>query len=251
MKFNSEPIKNWFGFSRQERRATFILLILTVLIIGVRNAVPDSGMTVRDVTGSVISAKDLAGFSKTENTSEKVSSYYNRQNGYKAKYEQKRSSYHKAVTVAGKPERTQNSVQYSPIQQKPLMDINLSDSITLVRLPGIGPVLSSRIIKYRRLLGGFARIEQLKEVYGLPPETYELIKGRIFADSSFISRININTAAYKELSRLHYLEKYEITSILKYRELKGRINNIRDLTENKLITIEKARRVGPYLKFDE
>ena len=62
----------------------------------------------------------------------------------------------------------------------------------------------------------------MKEVYGLSEETYEMIKDRITADSSFINRININTADYKELSRVRYLDKYEITSILKYRELKGR-----------------------------
>ena len=123
--------------------------------------------------------------------------------------------------------------------------------MTFVRLPGIGPVLSARIIKYRRLLGGFARVEQLKEVYGLPAETYEMIKGRVYADSLQISRININSATYKEIIRLPYLKKYEVTAILKYRELKGRINGIDDLTEIKLLTAEKARKVNPYLIYDK
>jgi DNA uptake protein ComE-like DNA-binding protein len=120
-----------------------------------------------------------------------------------------------------------------------------------MRLPGIGPVLSARIIKYRRLLGGFVRVEQLKEVYGLPPETYEVIKGRVFTDSTFVKRININTCEWRDLVRIPYFEKYEVTAILKYRKLAGRINNIVDLTENKLITSEKASKIRPYLKFDE
>jgi competence protein ComEA len=116
-------------------------------------------------------------------------------------------------------------------------------------LPGIGPVLSARIIRYRNLLGGYAHIEQLKEVYGLPPETYEIIKGRVIADSSAITGIEINTAGYKELSRLPYFKNYEITSILKYRELKGRISGMEDLTDNNLLTHEKADKVRPYLNF--
>jgi DNA uptake protein and related DNA-binding proteins len=136
-------------------------------------------------------------------------------------------------------------------QKKSMIEINRSDSATLVELPGIGPVLSARIIKYRHLLGGFARIEQLKEVYGLPEETFESIKGRVFADSTVITRININSATYKELLRFPYFEKYEVSAIMKYRELKGRINWIDDLTENKLITTDKAKRVGPYLKYDD
>jgi DNA uptake protein ComE-like DNA-binding protein len=112
-------------------------------------------------------------------------------------------------------------------------------------------VLSSRIIKYRHLLGGFARITQLKEVYGLPEETFVMIKDRVFTDSTVVTRVSINSAGYKELSHIHYFEKYEITAILKYRELKGTITSIDDLTDNKLITVEKASKVGPYLKFDE
>jgi len=53
-----------------------------------------------------------------------------------------------------------------------------------------------------------------------------MIKGRVFADSAEIRRINVNTAGYRELSHVHYLEKYEVTSILKYRELTGRVNSI-------------------------
>ena len=137
------------------------------------------------------------------------------------------------------------------MQQKTKIDINTSDSATIVRLPGIGPVLSARIIKYRHLLGGFATIEQLKEVYGLSEETFEKIKGRVVADSTQITRININSATYKELLRFPYLEKYEVSAILKYRELKGRITEIEDLAENKLITREKVYKVRPYLKYDE
>jgi DNA uptake protein ComE-like DNA-binding protein len=250
MKLPTEPIKNWFGFSRRERRATFILLILIVIIIGLRYTVPNSRLSVRDITGTVISAEELAGFSKPENTSEQTGISYNTKKEYKVKYRQNGFSDYKAVNVGGRLLRRENSAKYSPVQKRSLTDLNLSDSAALVRLPGIGPVLSARIIKYRKLLGGFARIEQLKEVYGLSSETFELIKEIVFADSTFISRININTAVYKELTRLHYLEKYEITAILKYRQLRGRINNIGDLTDNKLISVEKAIKVRPYLKFD-
>lgn len=135
-------------------------------------------------------------------------------------------------------------------QQKALLDLNTCDSASLVRLPGIGPVLSARIIKYRRLLGGFATINQLKEVYGLPPETIDRIKSRVYADSSAVLKIMINSADYKELSRLPYFEKYEVTAILKYRELKGKLISISDLVENKLITDEKAQKVICYLRFD-
>ena len=77
--------------------------------------------------------------------------------------------------------------------------INSCDSASLEALPGLGPVLSARIIRYRNLLGGFASVNQLREVYGLSEETYELISGMLTADSADISKININNADYRGL----------------------------------------------------
>jgi DNA uptake protein ComE-like DNA-binding protein len=230
MYLNKEPIKNWFGFNRRERRATFVLLFIIVVILAVRYLFPFSLISIEDISGSIPPEERSAVFS-VKDSSDKVKAVpYVLSKGTKFK----------------KPYNTSK-----PVPQKILnLDLNTADSMTFVRLPGIGPVLSARIIKYRRLLGGFARVEQLKEVYGLPAETYEMIKGRVYADSLQISRININSAAYKEIIRLPYLEKYEVTAILKYRELKDRINNIGDLIDNKLLTIEKARKVNPYLKYD-
>ena len=49
----------------------------------------------------------------------------------------------------------------------PRKDLNEVDSVWLTSIHGIGPVLSKRLVKYRKLLGGFNSIDQLKEVYGL------------------------------------------------------------------------------------
>lgn len=135
-------------------------------------------------------------------------------------------------------------------QNRSLIDINRCDSAELVSLPGIGPVLSARIIKFRQLLGGFAKVEQMKEVYGLPEETYALIKESLFVDTTLIKRVDINSADYRELVRFPYLENYDVTAILKYRELNGRINGIADLIENNIISETKAVRVLPYLRFE-
>jgi DNA uptake protein ComE-like DNA-binding protein len=250
MKLFREPIKNWFGFTRRERRSTFILLILVVLIIGIKYSVPDSQIEIRDITGTVIQAVDLNGLTARDNSAMGIS--YSREiinvsgdTSHKAS-----RNYYRSNRIATGKGRAYNFNKHSPAPQKQLTDINLSDSAELMKLPGIGPVLSVRIIKYRNYLGGFVSIGQLKEVYGLSEETFEMIKTSVRADSSFITRININTADYKELTKVRYLEKYEITSILKYRKLKGRINSITDLFDNKLITSEKAKKVGPYLRFE-
>ena len=50
-------------------------------------------------------------------------------------------------------------------------EINAADTLNFRTLKGIGEVLSSRIVKYRKLLGGFYSTHQLTEVYGVEPET--------------------------------------------------------------------------------
>jgi DNA uptake protein ComE-like DNA-binding protein len=259
MNLNTEPIRNWFGFTRRERRSTFIMFVIIIVIIGSRYIIPDSRIAIEDITASVAASDIDTGQKSTD-------SPIARKHSLSAYNSESKSGYYadNKKIPGNKKEKTGSSVLFSTrkqsnfkepddysSQQRVRIDINASDSATLVRLPGIGPVLSSRIIKYRRLLGGFASIGQLKEVYGLQTETFDIIKDRVFADSSVIKRININTAGFKELSHVHYFEKFEITSIMKYRKLKGRINGLDDLIDNKLITKEKAMSVGPYLKYDE
>jgi DNA uptake protein ComE-like DNA-binding protein len=251
MNLSREPIKNWFGFTRRERRSTFILLLLVVLIIGIKYSVPDSQIEIKDITGNVLKGADLFELTAGDNSSGRMKYSPDSFKASRDTYPNaKRADYRYRQELISRGRGDNSKKQFSG-KQKQLTDLNLSDSSALVKLPGIGPVLSSRIIKYRHLLGGFARVSQLREVYGLPEETFNMIKDRVFADSTAVTRININSAGYKELSHLHYFEKYEVTAILKYRELKGRINSIDDLTENKLLTAEKASKVRPYLKFDE
>ena len=284
MKVYREQIKNWFGFSRKERRSSFILLIIILIIISLRYIVPESNIGLKYVSTENPDTKNKPGIisddksplikpvffdpntasygtfiklgldSKTANTIIKYRSkggkFRNASDIKKIRGIQEEQVV-KLIPFIEVAIDTSTKVNYNiRKQQRHLLDVNSCDSVALVRLPGIGPVLSGRIIKYRHLLGGFARIDQLKEVYGLPVETYEIIKERLFADTLEIKRINLNSAEYKEISRFPYFEKFEVAAILKYRELKGRIAGLTDLVDNKLINSDKAEKVRPYLRFE-
>jgi DNA uptake protein ComE-like DNA-binding protein len=216
MLFFGETLKKWFGFTRRERRSTFILLILILAIAGFRFVLPEPKAIIEDIP--VVSWER----SKDTLPAQKLIA---------------------VIPILKKPGEFQKTM--------PLININTCDSASLDALPGIGPVLSVRIIKYRNLLGGYASVEQLKEVYGLSEETFNLISARVYTDTLAIRKIKINSADYKELIRLPFFEKAEVTAILKYRKLKGKINGIDDLINNKLILAEKAGKIRPYLEFGE
>ena len=249
MKLNSEPVKSWFGFTRRERRSASILLTIIIFIIGSRYLLPEKNIEIENY-GIFLADTEISGMITDGDISTGNLSFASNQ--APASYDTLKNPVfvereaHSPITYRSGGGKFRNS---SAMQQKAPIDINGCDSAALVALPGIGPVLSARIIKYRNLLGGFAHLEQLKEVYGLPVETYEMIKGKLFADSSGIRKISINTSDYRELIRIPYFEKYEVTAILKYRELEGRINGIEVLEENKILTHEKAEKVKPYLDF--
>ena len=57
-----------------------------------------------------------------------------------------------------------------------LVDINSATASEMVALPGVGPVLSERIVAYRQANGRFERADQLMAVAGIGPATYEAIR---------------------------------------------------------------------------
>jgi len=73
------------------------------------------------------------------------------------------------VLVTATPEPT--ATPYSPF-----ININTATQAELESLPGIGPVLAQRIIAYRQKHGDFAAIEDVKKVYGVSAETFEMIE---------------------------------------------------------------------------
>jgi DNA uptake protein ComE-like DNA-binding protein len=55
------------------------------------------------------------------------------------------------------------------------IDINTATMEDFKSLPGIGDVLSKRIIKFRAAIHGFRSVADIKKTYGLPDSTYQRI----------------------------------------------------------------------------
>ena len=127
------------------------------------------------------------------------------------------------------------------------IDLNRADSVQLLPLPGIGSVFAGRIIKYRTLLGGYARVDQLLEVYGIKEETLDLLKDKIYTDTSAIRKINLDSASFKELLRHPYLEYEDVKALVEYRDFKGNIQRASELQENFILADTVLQRFLPYL----
>jgi len=129
-----------------------------------------------------------------------------------------------------------------------LIEINGTDSATLTSLKGIGPAYASRICKYRNYLGGYVSLDQLKEVYQLPEETYLAIRSFLTLDESKVKKININFADVKELKDHPYCTYEDARKIINYRSKRGFIQNVNQLFLDSVIEISVFNRLEPYLK---
>lgn len=127
-----------------------------------------------------------------------------------------------------------------------LFDLNSITKEELMTLPGIGEYFSDKILTYREGLGGFARKEQLLEVWKLDEEKYAKIEGRLMLTTS-VRKININLAAVDELKNHPYLTYKVANSIIKIREQHGTFANITEIKRSKLIDEELFEKIEPYL----
>ncbi|MBN2806974.1 MAG: helix-hairpin-helix domain-containing protein [Prolixibacteraceae bacterium] len=128
------------------------------------------------------------------------------------------------------------------------LEINSADSAEWTRLPGVGPVYAKRICSFRKALGGFMSIEQLKEVYKFPPETYALILPSLTIDTTKVTSINLNFADVKALMRHPYCDLEAAKSIVAYRSVKGPYVSVSQLLTDSVLSAETYHRFSVYLR---
>jgi competence protein ComEA len=134
--------------------------------------------------------------------------------------------------IAIEPQENKAKTTFVKAESKKI-ELNSADSLSLLSLNGIGPAFASRIIKYRSALGGYYKLEQLKEVFGLDSILFNKIKNRLFVDASSIRKININKAEIGDLKRHPYLRDYQKCKIIvQYRNEHGRYSSIADLKKS-------------------
>lgn len=130
------------------------------------------------------------------------------------------------------------------------VDINNADTAALQQLYGIGPAFALRIVKYRELLGGYTRKEQLLEVYGMDAERYNGFADHITLDPTKVRKIDINNATVAQLKRHPYLDYYQARAIVDYIKQGHNIHDINDLLKVNLIDPTTATKIQGYIQFN-
>jgi competence ComEA-like helix-hairpin-helix protein len=125
------------------------------------------------------------------------------------------------------------------------VEINTAEEYELQYVKGIGPSFASRIIKYRDLLGGFYKKEQLMEVYGLDQEMFGRIKDQIIVKGKVKKLpINLDEPPFFNHPYLTYLQAKIIRA---YIIQHGPIKDTQDLLKIKIMNQETLEKIRPYL----
>jgi len=126
-----------------------------------------------------------------------------------------------------------------------ILEINTADSAQLESLPGIGPVLASRIVKYRRLLGGFYNVSQLREIYGMSEELWTKSTPWLHADPAAIKKLEINFLNVTELGRHPYIGFRQAKKIVKQRDKNGKFKDSEEIAA--IFSRDSLEHLAPYL----
>ena len=98
-----------------------------------------------------------------------------------------------------------------------LGELNTATASDFQKIRGVGTVLSERILKYKKRLGGFALYDQLHEVYGLDATVVNRLEDQFTLNAVSYSKINLQTASLYDLTALPYLNHKEAKEVLKLR----------------------------------
>lgn len=131
-----------------------------------------------------------------------------------------------------------------------LKDINLATQEDLIKIYGIGPALSERILKEKDKLGGFVAMEQMQFIWGLSPEVIENINKyfRIITVPT-VPKLKINSASIKELMQFPYFKYALAKEIVTYRSMNGQLKNAEDLLKINGFPVDKIKIIALYLEF--
>lgn len=246
-------LNNYFGFNRQQRNGLLVLMTVSLALLAVRIVYPyfmdDSTIEVRYIPPAALSDStateddslfrfdpntatfaDLEKLGFTKKAAATLIKYRKRHRlrtaddlkkvyGVTAALAERLAPYmvFGESRVSADVPQNKTTAAKEIRQEAPPVELNDADSAALVAVRGIGPVFAKRILKYRDLLGGFVRREQLMEVYGITEEAYLRMRDHVTVDPGLCRKVNLNSDDFKTVNRHPYIS-YEFTkSIFKAR----------------------------------
>ena len=127
-------------------------------------------------------------------------------------------------------------------------NINEATLNDLLFVDGVNEYLADRIIKYRSKLKGFSLPEQLFEVWGLDKATgIKIFETFSIVNKPIIVKTNINTASFKEILSIPYIDYELCLKIFDYKDEVAELQSISEIKNIEGFPLENYTRIVLYL----
>lgn len=123
--------------------------------------------------------------------------------------------------------------------------LNMADTTTLKKVPGIGSGYANAIRAYGERLGGYVDINQLDEIDGFPTES----KSYFIIQNPQTRKMNLNTMSLSTMRKHPYMGFYRAKAVVDYRNKNGHIGSLSDLHLHRDFTPDAIERLKPYVEF--
>lgn len=138
---------------------------------------------------------------------------------------------------------------YNKVYKISTNDLNKATQQDFESISGVGEVLAERIIKYRNKLQGYSLSIQLYEVWGLNKETANAVLQTFkIVEKPNITKVNVNTATFKEVLKNPYIDYELCKKIFEYRDEVAELQDVSELRNIKDFPLDKYDRIVIYLE---
>ena len=233
--------KDFFYFSRSDRRAILILSVLLLIgLLCLWHSSQRSGQRMDFVVA------DTAIVQALEDTLQVVRE---RRKEYSVKGKRVTINSPRAIMNAGK-----GNIKAAPswrdervrkFQSDTLLDLNTVDTLLLKRVPGIGSWRAHRIVQFRDYLGGYSRVGQLLEIDGMPDSVLRWF----VIHTPVYKRLNLNIATVDEMAAHPYLTYRQARVILRHKKKHGPLRSLNQLSLYKEFSKDTLEWLKPYVIF--
>jgi competence protein ComEA len=118
---------------------------------------------------------------------------------------------------------------YKPAYAQAAIDINTASVQEFEALKGIGPVLAARIVGFREKQGGFVKVQDILQVYGVKDSLLQALAPYLRLDVGRVPKSNLNQASVLQLVQKAGLEVVVAQAIVRWRQQNGAFANFEAL----------------------
>ena len=253
-------IKDYHFYQPEEKRAIIVLLALIMLTIGVTIVYerkyrpitsPDDELALQAFADSIQRRDSLASHRSRHNNYQRNYELYTRRN-QSQRFTTSRRQSERPIRVAKDTvssllidtlPRYERVEKYEP---GTLVNLNKADTTELKKIPGIGSGIARMIVNYRNRLGGFYKVEQLREIN---LDASQLLSW-FSIDEADIQKIPVNKSSVDRLRNHPYINFYQAKAIVEYRRKHGNLQSLKPLVLYEEFKETDLERIAHYLSFE-